>query len=220
MLSASERRYFLTAQNFGSVFAADKLTIGKYQVLRVEPAGSLGVVAVVSEKISFIDHGHQVTATATARVAYGLVNEGGAVRVKDPYKPWKAFVPADAAAEVEKLRVIVRKVSFFTGRVEMLITFINRGEGEVTLLPYGRSVLRDDAGKPYRLVDTKLSGLTDRNLRLGLPLASSAEYTGALTFFTPDRFTPRSLSLTIAPNLRDGDDAPFEVPLPAIAVPA
>jgi len=221
LLNGAERRYFGSAANFGSVFAADHLVIGKYRVLRVEPAGSLGVLAVVSEQVSFLDHAHQATATATARVAYGLLNEAGAVRIKDPYKPWKAFAPeaASASAEVEKLRAIVRKVSFFTGRVEFVITFINQGEGQVTLLPYGRSLLRDDQSKVYRLIETRVSGLTDRTLRLGLPLAANAEYTGALTFFTPDRFTPRSLSLTVAPNLRDGDDAPFEIPLPAITVP-
>jgi hypothetical protein len=89
----------------------------------------------------------------------------------------------------------------------------------VTILPYGRSVLRDDKGNPYRLIETKLPSLTDRNLRLGLLLASGAEYTGALTFFTPDRFAPASLSLTIAPMLRDGADAPFEVQLPSIPIP-
>jgi hypothetical protein len=221
LLTNGERRYFGTSENFGSAFAADRLTIGTFRVLRVEPAGSLGAVAVVSENVTFLDHGHQATASATARVAYGLINEGGSVRIKDPYKPWKAFIPSAAAAsaEVEKLRATVRKISFFTGRVELLVTFVNAGEGQVTLLPYGRSVLRDDTGRIYHLIDTKLSGLTDRTLRLGLPLAASAEYTGALTFFTPDRFTPRSLSLSIAPNLRDGDDAPFEIPLPAIPVP-
>jgi hypothetical protein len=219
LLTGQERKYFVTAQNFGSAFTADRLTIGKFTLLRAVPAGNLGVVAIVSEKVSFLDHAHQATASATARVAYGLINEGGAVRIKDPYKPWKAFIPAGAAAEVEKLQAIVRKVSFFTGRVELLITFVNGGEGAVTLLPYGRSVLRDDAGTAYHLVDTKLAGLTDKTLRLGLPLAAGAEYTGALTFFTPDRFTPRTLSLTVAPNLRDGDDAPFEIPLPAITVP-
>jgi hypothetical protein len=219
LLTSGERRYFGTSENFGSAFVADRLTIGTFRVLRVEPAGSLGAVAVVSENVTFLDHGHQATASATARVAYGLINEGGSVRIKDPYKPWKAFIPAAASAEVEKLRATVRKVSFFTGRVELLITFVNAGEGQVTLLPYGRSVLRDDTGRIYHLIDTKLSGLTDRTLRLGLPLAASAEYTGALTFFTPDRFTPHSLSLSIAPNLRDGDDAPFEIPLPSIPVP-
>jgi len=219
LLTASERKYFVTPENFGSAFAADRLTIGKYAVQRVEPDGRLGAVVVVSERVSFFDHAHQGTVSATARVAYGLINEAGAVRIKDPYKPWKAFVPASASAENERLRATVRKISFFTGRVEILITFVNSGDGAVTLLPYGRSLLRDDQGGTYHLIDTKLSGLTDRTLRLGLVLAASAEYTGALTFFTPDRFTPRSLSLTLAPNLRDGDEAPFEIPLGAITVP-
>jgi hypothetical protein len=220
LLTADERRYFGTPENFGSVFTADHLTVGSYKVLHVETDGAVGAVVVVSEKVSFLDHAHQATAKAVARVAYGLVNEAGAVHIKDPYKPWKAFIPAEASVEVEQLRATVRKVSFFTGRVELLITFVNSGEGQVTLLPYGRSALRDDTGRVYQLIDTKLAGLTDRNLRLGVPLAASAEYTGALTFFTPDRFTPHSLSLTVAPNLRDGDDAPFKLTLPDIPVPA
>ncbi len=219
LLTASERRYFVTPANFASVFAADKLVIGKFRILKVEQAGKLGTVAVVSENVSFLDHGHQATATATARVAYGLVAEGGSIRVKDPYKPWKAFIPKDAAAHVDGLQAVVRKISFFTGRVEFLITFQNSGDGVVTLLPYGKSVLRDDAGKAYQILDTRLPEFTDKQLRLGLLLAAGAEYTGALTFVTPDRFTPRSLSLTLAPNLRDGADAPFEIPLPVMTIP-
>ncbi len=220
LLTADERRYFGNDVNFGSVFQADKLKIGRYRVVRVEDAGALGVLAVVSESVDFFDHAHQVSGTATARVAYGLVNERGGVRIKDPYHPWRAFDPTAASAEVDQLRVAVRKVSFFTGRVEFLITFENLGEGDVTLLPYGRSVLRDDGGTVYHLIETKLPSLTDRNLRLGLRLASSGQYTGALTFFTPDRFAPKSLALSIGRELRDGADAPFSVDLPAIAVPA
>jgi hypothetical protein len=45
-------------------------------------------------------------------------------------------------------------------------------------------------------------------------LPSDAQYTGALTFLTPNRLTSKSLSLILAPQLRDGADAPFEVDLP------
>jgi hypothetical protein len=86
----------------------------------------------------------------------------------------------------------------------------------VTLLPYGRSILHDDEGRAYHLIETKLPGLTDRNLRLGLRLPGDAQYTGSLTFATPDRFVPKSLTLTLSPQLRDGADAPFEVDLPPI----
>ncbi len=219
LLSAGEQRYFGNARNYASAFLADRLKISNPKILRAEPGGSLGVVAFVTEHVEFFDHAHQAVLTANARVAYGLLNEHGTVRVKDPNHPWRAFDPAGASAAVGGLNVIVRKISFFTGRLEMLVTFVNTGDQTVTILPYGRSVLRDDKGNPYRLIETKLPSLTDRNLRLGLLLASGAEYTGALTFFTPDRFTPASLSLTVAPMLRDGADAPFEVALPPIPIP-
>jgi hypothetical protein len=218
LLTVAERRYFASAANFASSFQADRLKIGRYKVLRVATAPQ-GVVAFVSEQVEFFDHAHQASATATARVAYGLFSEGGAVRVKDPSHPWRAIVPVNATAEVDGLRVTVRKVSFFTGRVEFLLTFANAGDNSVTLLPYGRSLLHDDGGAAYHLIETNLATLTDRNLRRGLLLAGSAQYTGALTFFTPDRFAPKSLDLTIGKELRDGADAPFEVVVPPIEVP-
>jgi hypothetical protein len=51
-------------------------------------------------------------------------------------------------------------------------------------------------------------------------LPSSAEYTGFITFATPDRFRPRSLQLSLAPALADGADAPFSLDFVAYALPA
>jgi hypothetical protein len=217
LLTAAERSYFANADNFASAFKADQFKVARYKLLRVAAAPQ-GVVAIVSEDVEFFDHAHQTTATATARVAYGLLNEGGNVRVKDPSHPWRAILPENATAEVDKLRVTVRKISFFTGRIEFLLTFVNHGDNAVTLLPYGRTLLRDEGGVAYHLIETKLPTLTDRNLRRGLLLAGSAQYTGALTFFTPDRFTPKTLNLTVGKELRDGADAPFEVAVPPIGV--
>jgi len=218
LLSADERRYFGSADNYASVFKADRFKIGRHRVLRTASAGARGVLVVVSEDIEFFDHAHQSPGSATARVDYGLLNENGSVRVKDPYHPWRVVVPDKAVAETDKLRIAVRKVSFFTGRVEFIVNFANYGDETVTLLPYGRSVLHDQSGAAHQPIATKLESLTDRRLYLGLRLAGSAQYTGALTFFTPDRFTPKTLSLTLGPNLRDGAEAPFSVDLPPIAV--
>jgi hypothetical protein len=40
-----------------------------------------------------------------------------------------------------------------------------------------------------------------------------------MTFATPDRFTPKTLGVTVAPLLADGADAPFSVALPSWDVP-
>jgi hypothetical protein len=218
LLSADGRRYFASADNYASVFRADHFKIGRHKVLRTASAGARGVFVVVSEDIEFFDYAHQSPATATAHVDYGLLNENGTVRVKDPYHPWRVIVPEKASNEVDKLRVTLRKISFFTGRVELIVNFANYGDQTVTLLPYGRSVLHDQGGEAYHLITTKLESLTDKNLYLGLRLAGSGQYTGALTFFTPDRFAPKTLSLTVAPQLRDGADAPFSVDLPPVTV--
>ena len=78
--------------------------------------------------------------------------------------------------------------------------------------------MRDDAGNVHQPIETKLAGLTDAELYKGVLLAPGAQYTGAMTFFTSDRFTPRSLSATLAPLLTDGADAPFELDLPDFPV--
>jgi hypothetical protein len=92
------------------------------------------------------------------------------------------------------------------------MTFANLGDGFVTLLPYGKSVLRDDKGSVYRVAASKNWATTDKHLYEGVPLAPNAQYTGSLAF-TAARLddTNRTFTLDLAPSLREGADAPFDV---------
>ena len=82
-------------------------------------------------------------------------------------------------------------------------------------------MLRDDTSV-YRPWETRNWLLTDRQLFLGLRLASGARYTGQLNFQVSGRFSDqaRTFTLSVAPALREGADAPIEFALPPIAVPA
>ncbi len=217
LLSTREQHYFSTAANFGSIFTADRLKIESYKIVGSTNAGN-DTVAIVSQRVEFFDHAHQALAAATAKVPYGIVPDRGGFAIKDPYHPWRAFAPNGWTASANGLNVTVRKISFFTGRVELLLSFENRGDATVSILPYGRTVVRDDAGHAHAPIATKLAALTDKTLYTGLRLAPSGRYTGAMTFFTPDRFTPKTLAATLAPILADGADAPFEIELPALDV--
>jgi len=121
LLSSSERRYFGSAAHLQSVFDADRVRIASARIL-ASHADARGVVAIVSERIDFFDHARQIRATALARAAYGIVREHDGVRVKDPYHPWRALAPAGIAANVG-IYVALRKASFFTGRIALLIGF-------------------------------------------------------------------------------------------------
>ncbi len=219
-LSDDERRYFRSASNFGAVFAADHLRIKRFAIVESSNAGAVGTIAVVRETFAFFDHAHQRTETITANVRYGVVAGARGLTIKDPFHPWFAFAPSDASVAVDGVSVSVRKVAFYTGRIEVLATFANTSDRTVTILPYGRSLVRDDAGGAHAPIRSKLPGLTDSALFEGLRLPPSAQYTGAMTFFTADRFTLKRLLVTFAPALADGADAPFEFKLPEIVVPA
>jgi hypothetical protein len=220
-LTAGERAYFRSPGNFASIFAADRLKIETFTLLGARSGGAAGVVAVAQERVEYFDHAAQTAGSANVTVPYGIIREGGGYRVKDPFHPWKAFVPEHASAARDGIRVTLRKISFFTGRVEIALTIANVGSGFATILPYGRSTLHDETRAPYDLLETNQPSLTDRRLRLGLRLASSAQYTGALTFATPKGAPspPKVLTLTVGPALRDGADQPFSVDLPSITVP-
>ncbi|MFN2459066.1 MAG: hypothetical protein ABR591_00025 [Candidatus Velthaea sp.] len=147
----------------------------------------------------------------TATVPIGVVPAQNTWRIKDPGHPWRAFA-ADTTAEASGLRITVKKVSFFARRIEVVATFANVGDTFVTILPYGKSVLRDDAGGVYRIIETRNWALTDKTLFQGLRLAPNGQYTGALNFESAhldDR--PRTFTLTVAPALREGADAPFSL---------
>ena len=130
------------------------------------------------------------------------------LRIKDPGHPWKAR-GVKVEGEKDQLRVTVKKVAFYTHRVQLVLTFANLGERAITLLPYGRTVMRDNLGNVYRIIAVKDWRLTDRELFLGLRLAPSAQYTGSLNFeLAGGASEPKSFDLTVAPALRDGADGP------------
>lgn len=218
LLSVPEQRYFASAKNFATSFAADRLRIERFKVIGSSTVAGAGAVAVVMEHVRFFDHAKDAAGTLDANVRYGVVPGPHGPAIKDPFHPWHALAPSAVAIEKNGIRATVRKVSFFTGRVEIVVTFANYGTESVTVLPYGRTVLRDDAGHAYVPLATKLPSLTDRTLYEGLRLAPSARYTGALTFPTADRFAPKTLGMTLAPLVADGGDAPFELTIPSFNV--
>jgi hypothetical protein len=210
LLDSGERAYFGDGASYRSVYDADEIALRSARVLGARCA-SAGCVYFVRERISFLDHANDVTRTMEATVPIGVHSERGALRIKDPGKPYRAFA-SNAATDADGLRAVVKKVEFFPDRIALTITFTNRGDRFVTLLPYGKSVLRDDHGGLYRLIAIKDWAVTDKRLFEGVPLAPNARYTGSLAF-TASRITNRTLrwALTIAPALREGADAPFDL---------
>jgi hypothetical protein len=210
LLTGSERAYYGDGASYRSVYDADGIALRSAHVLGARCA-SAGCVYFVRERMSYVDHANDVTRTLEATVPIGVFSERGTLGIKDPGKPYRAFA-SNASVDVSGLRVTVKKVEFFPDRIALTVTFVNLGDRFVTLLPYGKSVLRDDHGGLYRIIAVKDWTVTDKRLFEGVPLAPDARYTGAIAF-TATRIANRKLrwSLTIAPALREGADAPFDL---------
>ena len=213
LLTDDERKYYGDAAAFRSVFAADGVVLRRASIAGAR-GDDRGRVYFVRERIAYVDHATDKLREVDATVPLGVLPEHGALHVKDPGKPYRAFASA-SAADVSGLRVTVKKVDFFPDRIDVVVTFANLGDNFVTLLPYGKSVLRDDRGGVYRILATKNWTITDKPLFQGVPLAPNSQYTGSLAF-TASRLgdVKRSWSLTVAPALREGADEPFEVTVP------
>ncbi|GAC1519700.1 MAG: hypothetical protein NVS2B3_16030 [Vulcanimicrobiaceae bacterium] len=218
-LSDDERRYFGSARNLEAVFAADGLAVEHHTILKSTSAGRLGSLAVVRERVRFFDHARQRTGRTDADVRYGIVPSARGPAIKDPFHPWFAFAPTAFRAQVGGASVTLRKVSFYAGRFDIVATFANTGSSAVTILPYGRTLVRDERGRRYVPIRSTASNLTDRVLFEGLRLAPNARYTGTLTFASVVRFRPRRLAVTIAPALFDGGERPFDFVLGEHVVP-
>ncbi len=220
VLSSRDRKYFRNAQNFASIFTADALALRSFKLLGAK-GDERGRVFFAHESLGFYNHLKNERFKGEVDVVLGALNDHG-WKVRDLGHPWKAYA-ADTTQTISDLRVQIRKVSYFERRIEIIVNFANLGSSFVTVLPYGKSVLRDDRGNVYRILATKDPLLTDRQLFIGLRLAPNAQYSGALQFETPvldDR--AHALSLTIAPFLRDASDAPGEISfsaIPAVANP-
>jgi len=214
LLSARDRIYFRNAQNFASIFTADGLSLRAFRLLGAD-GDEHGRVFFAHESLGFYNHLKNERFKGEVDVVLGALDDHG-WKVRDLGHPWRAY-PADVTQNVDDLRVQIRKVSYFERRVEVIVNFANLGQSFVNVLPYGKSVLKDDRGNVYRILATKDPVLTDRQLFIGLRLAPSAQYSGALQFETPALDdTPHALTLTIAPFLRDGSDVPGEISFSAI----
>lgn len=210
LLSDDERKYFGDAAAYRSVFEADGFVLKDAKVIGAR-GDDRGRVFFVRERIGFVDHADDVQREMPATVPIGVLPEHGALHVKDPGKPYRAFASA-SSADASGVRATVKKVDFYPDRIDVVVTFQNTGDSFVTLLPYGKSVLRDDRGGVYRIVATKDWTVTDRRLYLGARLAPNSRYTGSLAFAAPRLGdVKRSWSLTLAPALRDGADLPFDL---------
>jgi len=217
LLNRAERAYYRDPQNFASIYAADGYRVSAFRITSSRGDARMGRVFFVRETARFRDHAHDLNLIVTATVPVGVVSDGAQWRIKDPGHPWRAFA-ADASAAANGIRAVVKKVSFFERRIEVVVSFINTGSNFVTILPYGRSLLRNGSARSYRAIETRDWGLTDKTLFEGLRLAPDAQYTGTIAFACePLRDAPTQLSLTLAPLLIDGGDAPFALDIETIS---
>jgi hypothetical protein len=210
LLTDAERAYFHSVANYASGFTSDG-----YALLAYRLGARSGTIVVADERIAFDDPAHDVRVTATVRVPYAVSGTGPRARVVDAGRPWRAFA-SDASASAAGVRVTVEKLAYYARAISVVVRMENTGSGFVTILPYGRSVLRD-GDAVYHPLASRDWDLTDRQLFLGVRLAPRTRYTGALAFVTPplgDRIRP--LTLTLGPVMRDGAVAPASVDVGAI----
>jgi hypothetical protein len=217
LLNDAARAYYRDPQNLRSIYAADAYRITAFTLRGAHGDDVRGRVYFVRETARFRDHAHDTDLNVTATVPVGVVPAHGGWSIKDPGHPWRAFA-THASARANGVDVRVKKLSFFTRRIEAVVSFANSGPRFVTVLAYGKSVLRDGAGHPYRLIETRDWSLTDKVLFEGLRLAPNAQYTGTLAFVCePLDSSARTFALTLAPLLADGSDTPFAILVDAIA---
>jgi hypothetical protein len=219
LLDAPAQAYFRTPENFASGFNADGFILLSYAFAGSRASGSFRLF-FVRETVRLHDAAHDTSGTTTVVVPYGVIGTGAAARIKDLGRPWRALA-LYAAHTTSGLTVTVHKISFYEHAIAVVVTFANIGNGFVTIMPYGRSALRDDTGALYRPIVNTAFTQTDKQLFLGAHLAQNAEISGVMTFASPvldDR--QRRFDLTVAPNVRDGGALPFSVEVPAIGPPA
>lgn len=221
LLARGTQRYFKSIANFASVFQAERFRASGAKAIGAVQTKS-NVVVTIREDITYLNHGTQAEGRGRLVTRYVVVREARAYRVDDGGHPYRSFVPTPASrVERDGVRLTVRELAFYPRRIELTLSFENRGNAFVTFLPYGRTLLRDQYGAYHPLV-TRDWLLTDRRLFLGLRLPPDGRYTGQIDFLVDGRLDDRTrdFSLSVAPALREGADEPEAFGLPQITVPA
>jgi hypothetical protein len=206
-LAPDARAYFGSVAHFASTFQVDAYRLERWSIV-ARRAGA----ADVDEAVAFDDPLRAVRVRTTVRVRYALEASG----VRDVARPRRAYAPGTSSVR-DALRVTLARIACDAHTTRIVLVVQNDGTRAVTILPYGRSVLRVD-GTVTPPLATRDWTLTDRRFFLGLRLAPRTRIAGVLTF-------PRALSgahaleLHVAPILRDGDAAPGAIDVGA-AIPA
>jgi hypothetical protein len=215
LLDDDERRYLRSASNFRSGFTVDGYALLDVHVSGRRVRGAAQIV-LVRERVAFDDPAHDVRVTTSLTVPYAVSGSGAAARVTDAGRPWFAYA-SEASAVAAGVRITVHSVAYFSRSIRVVVTIENDGDRFVTVLPYGRSVLR--AGDAvYDPLETNDWSLTDRQFFLGVRLAPRSRSTGVLAFVTPRSADPqRPLTLTIGPVMHDGAATPTSIDVAGIA---
>jgi hypothetical protein len=219
MLDDAGRAYYRNPVDFASGFNADGAAVLSATFTGVRGDAAFRVY-FVRETLRLHDPLTDTTGTTTVTIPYGVAGANGSAHIKDLGRPWRARALYTAKTG-SGLRVTVHKIAFYEHAIAIVATFANLGPGFLTVMPYGRSVLRDDAGAVYAPIVNTTWTQTDKRLFLGAHLAANAQIGGVLTFASPrldDRV--RTFTLTIAPNVRDGSAAPFSVDVSNIGPPS
>jgi hypothetical protein len=217
LLEPGARAYFRTAANYASIFVADGFALNRYRLIASSGDDRFRVY-FVHERIRLIDPARDAAGGATITVPYGVAGNGAGARIKDLGHPWRATA-LRVVQFTGGVRVTVKKIAYYAHAIDVVLTVANLGDGFVTLLPYGRSALRDDGGGVYRLIEQRDAGLTGSPFELGVRLAPNAQITGVLSFgSTRLNDGARRFRLTFGPVLRDGAPAPFSIDIADIVV--
>ncbi|MEO6913174.1 MAG: hypothetical protein ABI182_04030 [Candidatus Baltobacteraceae bacterium] len=218
-LQSAGQRYYRNETNFASAFRVDRFALERYRIV-ARRDGSGGQVFVVRETIRFYDDALDRFVRATVQVPYGVLGQSGTPKIKDPGHPWKA-VGLSLSTSRNGVRATLRKIAFYPRYLAITITFINERSGFTTALPYDKSVLTDQTGAIYRSIVTTDWAMTDKAFFLGVHLAGDAEMTGTMRFAVPAGADPQTLTLELAPVVRDGESiAPFALDFAPIFTPA
>ena len=97
LLTDEERTYFGSAAAYRSVFDADGFTLLSASIVGAR-GDDRGRVYFVRERLTYVDHASDERREIVATVPLGVLPEHGALHVKDPGKPYRAFASTSTAS--------------------------------------------------------------------------------------------------------------------------
>lgn len=215
------QKVYRSSKNLANIYHSHKITVKSFKIKKIELQKEKDVtkaLATVSIERKALNFKKNKIETIEGEMNLPLVKVNNKWRVFPIVNQWKSY-QVGVSGEKNKLKVTVNLVEMHTNYTIIYLTFKNSGEKPVTIFPHRTSMIKDNLGIDYKVIDSPVVG-TDEEMYVGKVLRKGQEVRGYLVFRGKIIEKASYFTVVVTNNLIIGSQQdPFSIEISPISIP-